>query len=245
MKVYHKPEVNIVYSLGPNCQTDIFLKDFNMRKFSSIFGSMSADPDKIYELLENNYRVIFSAERHIYSRFKSNYQKMNKLHGYRTIITDWDKNFDDASYPYQELWQPKTRDHFKRAICRLNKIKKYEIPTLFLYIENESKSKNQKDKWDLQKISKIKDYIEINFKSYFLAVNMKNTNTTWAHSNIHSSYDVSDDHKTQISKKVSDRFMIYQDIISAGVWKRLNDWITENYDTTNLLTIEQLDNYSK
>ena len=65
--VAEKKDYKVVYSLGPNCQTDIFLSQHNLRKLSSIIGSSNIkEVNTIKEILENDSSILFDPHQHIY-----------------------------------------------------------------------------------------------------------------------------------------------------------------------------------
>ena len=133
--VAEKKEYKVVYSLGPNCQTDIFLSQHNLRKLSSIIGSSNIkEVNTIKEILENDSSILFDPHQHIYTRFGEEYRDDNAKHGFRTIIKKFDSGFEDATLPYQELWRQETKLHFTRGVKRLKKIREEKIPILFIYM---------------------------------------------------------------------------------------------------------------
>ena len=222
----NKKEYRVVYSLGPKCQTDIFLKENNLRRMSSLVGSAEIKKiETIKEIIINESSILFDPKQHIYTRFREEYKANNKKHGFRTIINKFDKGFDDATLPHQELWKQETKRHFTRAVKRLNTIKEANIPILFMYMVWERKvGENFKALTDEKALEDLIDWTGRDYnREIVITIINKEEN-----SNIKSTVEEKGNGSTIIRCKQSDV-------------SRLGGYLKQKYQLNNLMSIEDLE----
>ncbi len=171
-----------ILSLGIRCFTEIFLKELELKKFSSPFDALylSSINDIIY-LLENKIEPKYL----IHTQNEKKYKSYNSKWGYRTIHTKLDNTLTDfnnvnssyhyATFAHHNLNDSKTVEHFERAFKRFDIIKKNKISTLFcLFIHpchSGYVSIKQKD------ILKLSNYLKNKYNCYLLSIYFLKTNT--------------------------------------------------------------------
>jgi hypothetical protein len=132
-------EYKCILSIGIRCFTEIFLKELELKNFSSPFDGLflSSINDIIY-LLEHKIEEV----KLIHTQNDEKYKSYNEKWGYRSLHKKLDnyffdkKNYIDSSYhyatfPHHNLKDKKKVDHFKRCFDRFDIIEKNKIKTLF------------------------------------------------------------------------------------------------------------------
>ena len=155
----------ILYSIGIRCYTEIILKRLNLRKMSSIFGSMNMkNSDNLIESIKNP-DVLFNESNLVFTRNIKSMEEENKIHGFRTLHRKFDdiNGYHTSTFAHHDLSQESVKNHFKRGIVRLHKIKKHNIPILFIQISHESEYNNSKQNDNL-----FKSFKESGFTNYSL-----------------------------------------------------------------------------
>jgi hypothetical protein len=129
-------EVKVVYSIGVRCHTENLLKNLNLIKFSSLFGSINIrNYENIIKCFDTNFNILFDESNLIYSKdipamCEANNRTLHK-------IFDNVNDYDSATIPHHDLSCIDHKQHFLRAINRLNYIKDQNIPILFVNISME------------------------------------------------------------------------------------------------------------
>ena len=126
-----------VVSIGIRCFTEIFLKQLNLKKFSSPFdGMFNSSINSIINILKNKIKE----QDLIYSENIKNKELdiLHKKYGFRTFHkninyfeNDLIKSYHFAFLPHHNLNNKETKKHFDRCFERINKIKLHGIKTLF------------------------------------------------------------------------------------------------------------------
>ena len=135
-------EFNIIYPIGIRCTADEILKKLNLKKMSSVFGSLYIKKfDNIIKCIETNFNILINENNIISTNdilsmtFKPYVRTMHKLFD---DINDWHY----SSIPHYDLSTEKDMGHMLRCIERFNKIRDNNIPTLFLNISVASEYDN-------------------------------------------------------------------------------------------------------
>ena len=175
-------KVEVVYSIGVRCNTEIILKRLGLIKFSSLFGSMNTrDYKNLIQYFDSNFKILFDESNLIYSKDISTMSEENKMFGFRTLH----KLFDDVNYyhsstiAHHDLSCIEHKQHFIRAINRLNYIKNQNIPILFVNISMEFDNTN----YDPDLINSIINYGITNMK----ILSIYKTNTVLETELVHTS----------------------------------------------------------
>lgn len=125
-----------VYSIGARCGTEMILKEMNITRFSSVFGSCEiSNVDNIIKCLDSRFDLLFNPEHLLFTKNMNQFKSLNDEHGNRTL----NKKFDNtnewhcATIAHHDLSEESVKDHFERAIQRFYKLVNNEIPTLFIF----------------------------------------------------------------------------------------------------------------
>ena len=130
-------EVNVLYSIGIRCYTEMILKRLGLVRFSSVFGSMNTRSyDNIIQCLDTHCKILFDEENLIYTKNIPSMDELNTIHGFRTLhkIFDDVNNYHSATIAHHDLSNEEHKKHFTRALQRLEYIKEKNIPILFVHI---------------------------------------------------------------------------------------------------------------
>jgi len=135
-------EFNIIYSIGIRCTTEEILKKLNLKKMSSIFGSLYIrNFDNIIKCIESNFNILINENNIISTKdilSMKNQPYVRTIHKLFDDINDW----DSSTIPHYDLSTEKDMNHMLRCIERFNKIRDNNIPTLFLNISVASEYDN-------------------------------------------------------------------------------------------------------
>ena len=135
-------EFNIIYSIGIRCTTEEILKKINLKKMSSIFGSLYIrNFDNIIKCIESNFNILINENNIISTKdilSMKNQPYVRTMHKLFDNINDW----DSSTIPHYDLSTEKDMNHMLRCIERFNKIRDNNIPTLFLNISVASEYDN-------------------------------------------------------------------------------------------------------
>ena len=138
-------EIKVVYSIGVRCYTEVILKRLGLIKFSSIFGSMNIRNYKnLIKCFDSNFKILFDESNLIYSKDIISMSEENKIHGCRTLHKLFDNinEYHSSTIAHHDLSCKEHKQHFLRAINRLNYIKNQNIPILFVNISMEYNNTN-------------------------------------------------------------------------------------------------------
>ena len=133
-------EIKVVYSLGVRCYTEIILKRLGLIKFSSLFGSINIrNYENLIKCFDSDFKILFDESNLIYSKDIISMYEDNKIHGFRTLHKLFDNinEYHTATIAHHDLSCIEHKQHFLRAINRLNYIKNQNIPILFINISME------------------------------------------------------------------------------------------------------------
>lgn len=133
-------EIKVVYSIGVRCYTEIILKRIGIIKFSSLFGNMNIRNYKnLIQCFDSNFNILFDELNLIYTKDVVNMCEENKKHGFRTLHKLFDdiNDYHSATIAHHDLNSIEHKQHFLRAINRLNYIRSQNIPILFVNISME------------------------------------------------------------------------------------------------------------
>jgi len=133
-------EIKVVYSIGVRCYTEEILKRLGLKKFSSLFGSMNIrNYNNLIQCFDSNFNILFDESHLIYSKDIITMCEENKQHGFRTLHNIFDDvtNYHSATIAHHDLSRIDHKQHFMRAINRLNYIRSQNIPILFVNISME------------------------------------------------------------------------------------------------------------
>lgn len=133
-----------VVGLGVRCYTSIYLKELNLRKFSSTFDSLIS-PSK--EMISDFLNGDINFDDMIHTKHNNKFDSLNKENGNRSIYPKYNNEKNDESYHYAvfahyDMDLEKNVNHFKRCIDRFNIIKLKQIRTLFVITCHENNDFN-------------------------------------------------------------------------------------------------------
>lgn len=133
-------KVQVVYSIGVRCYTEIILKRIGLINFSSLFGSMNIrNYQNLIKCFDTNFKILFDESNLIYSKDISAMESDNTKYGFRTLNKVFDNinDFHSATIAHHDLSNIIHKQHFLRAINRINYIRNNNIPILFVNISME------------------------------------------------------------------------------------------------------------
>lgn len=158
-------KIAVIYSIGIKCYTEIILKRLNLVKFSSIFGSINIKKSDNFIQCISNLNILFDEKNLVYTKNIKSMDKLNEQYGVRTLNTIFDNpdDYHSSTLAHHDLSNIEHINHFKRGLERLEKIKKYKIPILFVQISHESCFNNS-----LKNDKLIKRIIDSGFENMFL-----------------------------------------------------------------------------
>jgi hypothetical protein len=125
-----------VYSIGARCGTEMVLKNLNLTKFSSIFGSCEIrNIDNIIKCLNSRFDILFNPEYLLYTKTMNQFKSLNEEYGNRTLNINFDNinEWHGATIAHHDLSDETVKDHFERAVTRFYKLFMHKIPTLFIF----------------------------------------------------------------------------------------------------------------
>lgn len=233
----NKKSINVVYSLGIKCFTELMCQRLSLKKFSSIFGSLNIkNPQNIAKCFETDMDILLNRKYHLYTKDDKKFKTDNKRWGNRTLhyIFDDVNNYHSATIAHHDLSNNDHIDHFSRGMRRLQFIKKKSIPILFLIL---STNKEPVDA-SIKDERLLNSLIEFGFTNMHLAV--FNLNET-----IESDYKIYSDETYSIYNIKSSGYRDIKDnrakkkefLYDKKILKILN----YNFDFSNLLTIKDID----
>jgi hypothetical protein len=127
---------NCVYSIGARCGTEMILKEMDLTRFSSVFGSCEiSNIDNIIKCLDSRFDLLFNPAHLLFTKDIPQFAPLNEKYGNRTL----NKNFDNitewhgATIAHYDLSEESKKDHCERATGRFYKLMKNNIPTLFVF----------------------------------------------------------------------------------------------------------------
>ncbi len=176
-------EYKCIMSLGIRCFTEIFLKELELKKFSSPFDGLflSSINDIIY-LLEHK----IEEDKLIHTQNNEKYKSYNEKWGYRTLHKNLDNtqvdknNYIDSSYhcatfPHHNLNDKKIVEHFERAFDRFDTIARNKIKTLFcLFLHPKYPGYTNINNNDFETLS---NYLKIKYNCHLLVIFFFKTNS--------------------------------------------------------------------
>lgn len=160
-----KYKVNVIYSIGIRCYTQIFLKNLSLINFSSIFGSLNIkNLDNIIKCFDSNFDALLNKKNLIFTKNYKQFENLNKTYGNRTLNNVFDNinNYHDATIAHHDLSLENHYEHFNRGLKRLNFIKNNNIPILFVNISHFTEFNNSQINHELT--NSIKNFGFNNFK---------------------------------------------------------------------------------
>lgn len=133
-----KKKINVVYPIGIRCYTNGFLTQINLIRFSSIFSSMNIKNSDNFIKCITNMDVLFNESNLVYTKNIKEMAKENETWGLRTLHRLFDdiSDFHSATIAHHDLSNIEVKNHFKRGVERLDKIKHHNIPILFVQISH-------------------------------------------------------------------------------------------------------------
>jgi len=149
--------IQVIYSIGVRCYTEMILKRMRLIKFSSIFGSLNIrNYDNVIKCLDSNFSVLFDVSKLIYTKNIPEMEHLNIKHGFRTLNSNFDDihDYHSATIAHHDLSNNKDKQHFIRGLDRFEYIRDNKISILFINIAMEFDNTNQ----DPNLISAFKDY---------------------------------------------------------------------------------------
>lgn len=132
-------KVQVVYSIGVRCYTEIILKRLGYVKFSSLFGSMNLRNYRNITSCFTDFTILFDESNLLYTKHIPSMAYNNHKYGCRTLHKLFD-NVDDyhsATIAHHDLSTIEHKEHFARALNRLYYIRDHRIPILFVNISME------------------------------------------------------------------------------------------------------------
>jgi hypothetical protein len=138
-------QVNVVYSIGVRCYTEIILKRLNLVKFSSVFGSLNIrNYENVIKCIDTNFDILLNPNNNVFTKNIPTMEVENKRYGYRTLHKLFDNihDYHSSTIAHHDLSNPLHIKHFERGIQRLNHIKDNQIPILFVNISIEYEFNN-------------------------------------------------------------------------------------------------------
>jgi len=93
----------------------------------------------VIRCFDTNFEILFDESNLTYTKSIPSMLRDNQQHGFRTLNKMFDNPYDfhSATIAHHDLSSDKDKQHFKRAITRLNYIKDHNIPILFINISME------------------------------------------------------------------------------------------------------------
>jgi hypothetical protein len=141
-------QVNVVYSIGVRCYTEIILKRLQLVKFSSIFGNLNIrNYENVIKCIDTNFDILLNPNNVVFTKNIPAMEVENKIYGYRTLHKLFDNIYDyhSSTIAHHDLNNPLHIKHFERGIQRFNHIKDNHIPILFVNISIEYEFNNTGD----------------------------------------------------------------------------------------------------
>ena len=139
-------EVQVVYSLGVRCDTEIILKRLGLVKFSSLFGSMNIrNYTNLIKCFDTNFKILLDESNLIFTKDNPAWDIQNKAHGFRTLNIAFDNpnDYHSATIAHHDLSNSEHKQHFVRAVNRLNYIRSKNIPIVFINISVSTEFENK------------------------------------------------------------------------------------------------------
>ena len=186
-------QVNVVYSIGVRCYTEIILKRLQLVKFSSIFGSLNIrNYENVVKCIDTQFDILLNPNNNLFTKNIPTMEVENKRYGYRTLHKLFDNIYDyhSSTIAHHDLSNPLHIKHFERGIQRFNYIKEHDIPILFVNISIEYEFNNAGDITKL--IESLKNYGFKNMKIISIYKTSKQmVEPTLLHmDNVHISYEM-------------------------------------------------------
>ena len=125
----------VIYSLGIRCYSELAIKKLNKRKFSSVFGSLNIKNfENIIECINTNFNILLDRKQIISASDIPDMTEEVKNFGKRILHRGFDdmNDYHSSTIPHHDIRKQKDWDHFQRTIERFDKLRKNNIPTLFL-----------------------------------------------------------------------------------------------------------------
>ena len=124
-------QVNVVYSIGVRCYTEIILKRLQLVKLSSIFGNLNIrNYENVIKCIDTNFDILLNPNNVVFTKNIPTMEVENKRYGYRTLHKLFDNIYDyhSSTIAHHDLNNPLHIKHFERGIQRFNHIKDNHIP---------------------------------------------------------------------------------------------------------------------
>ena len=207
---------NVIMSLGTRCYTELFLKHYNLIRFSSFFGSLNIKCiDNLLYTLKNDFTDIMT---------KTNLIKTyNYKFGERTLYKRFDNlnNFHSATFAHHIMDKEEHYKHFQRCIGRFHIIRDKRLRILFVFFIHQDEDRNHFGILGNKKTLELVNYLKSEgYNFHMLYIYLENINKE-AYTKIFQNLDYSlyiihnvDKHCTKNSralkcfKKIIDEFKI-------------------------------------
>ena len=220
----NKYNIQVVYSIGIRCYTEMMLKELHLTKFSSIFGSLNIKShDNIIKCLNTKFDILFNEDNLIYTKDIDSFKSLNKKSGFRTLnkVMDNVNDYHDATIAHHDLSTETAKRHFERGIQRLNIISKQNIPILFIDMSASWDFKNNYHNQEL-----IDSILRYGFTNMML-------------------FSFYEDNSIAENKLIySDKYHHVYTVPSKDKINRVKDILYSNFNLDNLLTIEYFDKFT-
>ena len=222
-------EFNIIYPAGIRCTGDEILKILNLKRMSSVFGSLNMKKfNNIIKCIESDFDILINKNNIVSTKFIRSMRKKPYVRTMNKLFDDMD-DWDSSTIPHYDLSTEKDMGHILRCIERFNKIRDNNIFTLFLNISVASEYNNT-----------------INTEKLVEVLN----NTKWSNFHIIFIYFSEKKEEKKINKIFSDKFKsgyIINDTCytNSKEYKKASIYLKEilkEYNINNLFSINHINN---
>lgn len=180
-------EFACILSIGTRCFTEIYLKQLNLKRFSSMFGSLAIkDLEHLMHLL--NISSIADLEL-VYTKDCDSMQLLNNKFGFRTIMVQFDHNHDyyncfhNCTFAHHDLSNHEHYNHFERCLKRQLYLKNNNIRTLFVLMchENYGDVNTRNYVFTLDEAQTVKQFLISQFNCHLLCLRFRSINASMTH----------------------------------------------------------------
>lgn len=224
-------EINVVYSLGSRFFTELLLQEFNLIRFSSIFGTMNTkNYNNLIKMFDTNFKILFDEANLVYSRNNPSMNGLNGRFGYRTLNRQFDnvQKFHQATITHHDLSNKDHKAHYERGLARLQYIKENKVPILFVSIGHHTEFNNSRHNQGLINSIVNNGFTNFKFISFFLDKDVIEPTLNYMDDN-YISYSIHTD--------------------SSAVWninetekQKIKELLFNHYKFDNLITLTEIDN---
>jgi hypothetical protein len=141
--------IEVIYSIGIRCYTEIILKRLGLIRFSSIFGSLNiSNYENLIKCFDSNFKILLDESNLVYTKNISDMNNDNNKYGFRTLNKEFHniEDFHSATFAHHDLTNYNDKSHFFRGLERLVYIRNNNIPILFVNISMEYDNTNNYSK---------------------------------------------------------------------------------------------------